>query len=603
MTTNFKRDINKLFEEFDNFIKEKSREGESLIPKEEDFRSFLELNNLNTDQAKTLYNWYAYKKGIMIPAVWYEDDYKTPKSLGSKLKIDYSIKKMKLGTNRFIKKFLAPLFMTSGVAFGVGAGWANASLAAGSKVLGGLITISSSTLVNMLQLGTVGLFAGLAATATVLVSKHVITRIAHNIAYNKSITKDLEAYKNGEAFENLNLKTLLDNIDKANDKILTLRESNNPFKRLYKVFLNIQNRNRIHQLEKFAKELGKIYAETEHKLINEGKSTENIKDELTPIWNLMLEINNFVRNDINGSVLHATLTSKQGKKYVMENIDIYANIANYFKIIGNLDPTTAQEIDTYNKNVKEANKAIKPVLRKNKDKKIRMAEELINGKDLFPQIEDYVNNYVMVEDENDEDIIIPEDEDEIIDDLNNENDNNNEDEIDNISLLDPETPPDGTFTDSSDDNTTPKAEEAIVVGGVPYKFPPREEDTLEEDDDKEKESEEDDDTIPQWLKDIIENPIAGDDTTDETTSDDDVINDDDSTEAEVIEETGDEIQLPAEVEAEEVIEDDKSYLARLTELIQQEKTGDTTIYNVDNSKDDHSNTDNSSKDDHSVVTI
>ena len=144
-------------------------------------------------------------------------------------------------------------------------------------------------------------------------------------------------------------------------------------KGLKKHFLNAINRNRIHHVEKVAKQLTSKF----NRYYKDASLTDDVKiRELKPIYEIYEKIEDLFINDIEGSKSHILLTCKETKKHthksMFENVDIYRNL-NACLNVKNSNPNTKNPIKT-------------------KEQKVEFGLELINGKKrLIPQMIDYEN--------------------------------------------------------------------------------------------------------------------------------------------------------------------------------------------------------------------
>ncbi|MBR4998898.1 MAG: hypothetical protein IKY10_03365, partial [Clostridia bacterium] len=263
--------------------------------------------------------------------------------------------KMHPKRNYVIKKVVIPAAITcTGVGATIGA-IAGSGLVGGSVVMG-VIPVSGTPGLTAMASGITGAAVGLASTPIVIKGKNLITRTYYKLRA-KSAAKNLNDYEDGTDIENLSISKLVEKIQNTQHKIL---ESRGPKHLILKTI----NRNRIHQVEAYTKQMFALYKEIE----SDPTLTKSIKEEsLKPMFELLSNIDEFIANDIAESKTHAMLTCKEKKKhhhkYLIENVDIYANLKIYIDRLARINA----EQDNRKEMMKNAKKTTKNLAQKKKE--------------------------------------------------------------------------------------------------------------------------------------------------------------------------------------------------------------------------------------------
>ena len=317
----------------------------SYVDNIDNFKAFLKQNKLSTIHAEEIYSKNSHH--------FTENDVKFRKMHGFR--------------DAFIKKVLIPGALTgAGIGMGVSA-LATSGLIGGSSFLEFIPIMSNMAITNTITIAA-GTAAGALAASTVILAKNWLTRKHYDIWY-KSGYKNYEYYtadKNALSLESLPISKLIEKIKNTNQTVLKS-------KGLKKHFLNAINRNRIHHVEKVAKQLTSKF----NRYYKDASLTDDVKiRELKPIYEIYEKIEDLFINDIEGSKSHILLTCKETKKHthksMFENVDIYRNL-NACLNVKNSNPNTKNPIKT-------------------KEQKVEFGLELINGKKrLIPQMIDYEN--------------------------------------------------------------------------------------------------------------------------------------------------------------------------------------------------------------------
>jgi len=357
---NFK-DLNKEFElkiiEKESSLKEKTAEFNKVSgepqPSLETFTIFLESNGLSTVHAEEIFKYRH-----------------NPERFEKIAYADFKMRKMHPKRDYIIKKVVVPAAITStaiGATIGAIAG---SGLVGGSTVLG-FIPVSGTPGLTATATTLTGATIGLASTPIVIKGKNLITRTYYKLKAQNAV-KNLNAYENGTNIENLNISKLVAQIQKTQHSIL---ESKGPKNLVLKVI----NRNRIHQVEAYTKELFEQY-----NIIDSDKSIDKaIKaKKLKPMYELLSNIDEFIANDIAESKTHAMLTCKENNKnhhhkYMIENVDIYANLKIYIDKLARINA----EQDNRQEQLKLAKKTTKNLAQKKEEAyKIVYGNKLITSK-------------------------------------------------------------------------------------------------------------------------------------------------------------------------------------------------------------------------------
>ena len=314
------------------------------------FETFLKNNGFSTSHAEEIYNYLYNDQSLHIE------------------KDAFKIRKRHKWRDRIVKKGAIPAAITCA---GIGAAvapLATQSLIAGSTVYGFLPVFGSMEMITAAT-ASMGAIAGLIATPAIIKTKNELTKAHYNLKY-KSAKRNLKDYQTGTKIENLHITNLINKIENTKHKILDLGQGNwftKTFKFVPKHILNTINRNRIHHVEKYTKDLMSIYA-------NDVKSQ-------TEIYDLLQLVDNFVAKDIEESKLHAMLTCKESKKKhshksTIENIDIFANLKIYLDTVDK-----SHEKKVVKTEEKQAKKTINNIRQKTD-----VANQILNGARLFPKM-------------------------------------------------------------------------------------------------------------------------------------------------------------------------------------------------------------------------
>ncbi len=316
------------------------------------FETFLKNNGLSTSHAEEIYNYLYNNQSLQMN------------------KNSFKIRKRHKWRDRIIKKGAIPASITCA---GIGAAvapLATQSLIAGSTAYGFLPVFGSMEMITFAA-ASMGAVAGLIATPVIIKAKNELTKLHYNLKY-KSSKRNLKDYQTGTSVENLHITNLINKIENSKHKILELGQGNwftKTFKFIPKHVLNTINRNRIHHVEKYTKDLMAIYSNSKDSKLKEQT------------YSLLQQVDNFVAKDVEESKLHAMLTCKEGKKKhshksTIENIDIFANLKIYLDTV---------DKSHKKKDVKTEEKQAKKTIN-NIRQKTAVANQILNGERLIPQM-------------------------------------------------------------------------------------------------------------------------------------------------------------------------------------------------------------------------
>ena len=270
----------------------------------ENFENFLRKNKLSTVHAEEILNYLVSGTNLEMK------------------KDDIKIRKTHPKRDAVVKKGMIPTAITSGAVGALVAAITKSGLTAGSKIAN-LLPVMSSKVLTISASATLGLVVGLIATPVIFYAKNKLTKLHYSVWY-KSAKHNLKEYESGTELEDLPISKLITKIEKTKHEILELNNGNwltRKLKFIPKHILNAVNRNRIHHVEAYTKDLVKIFE-------SRKKSGKNVDS----IYDLMLSVDKFIDKDVFESKLNAMLTCKDSKKHThtstIENIDIFANLKN-----------------------------------------------------------------------------------------------------------------------------------------------------------------------------------------------------------------------------------------------------------------------------------
>ncbi|MBO5954536.1 MAG: hypothetical protein J6Q13_01040 [Clostridia bacterium] len=350
-----------------NKLKEAYQDALSLSGAEnnlENFINFLKNNKLSTVHAEEIYSYIRNEKN-------------------TDLRLDsIKIRKSHPKRDAFIKKVLIPTAVTSGAIGGTMGAIAGSTITAGST-FAQIIPVMGSATSTAIAASVIGAGVGIIATPVIIIAKNKLTRSYYNNKY-KSAKFNLKSYINGTKIEDLHISTLIEKIENSKHSVLDLSKGNwftKTLKFLPKHMINAVNRNRIHHLEKYTKDLVKMYNQIHNSNLNDTDKSEKLK----PIYELIKQVDDFIINDTFESKLNAMLTCKDSKKHThkstIENVDIFSNLITYVEAL-NSNPETMKA------NLKQAKLGTK-----NLNRKTTVAKEIMNGERLITKMLGYGSTY------------------------------------------------------------------------------------------------------------------------------------------------------------------------------------------------------------------
>lgn len=351
-------EIKKVKSETETLRTELSKVTSSNEDNLENFKKFLTKHKFSTVHAETLY-----------------DLHKNPKNLTNLAMEEFKIRKMHPKRDFFIKKILIPAVLT-GAGIGAAAGVIATSGLIGGSTMFGIIPVSGTPGLTTLATTITGAGLGLLSTPAIIKSKNLVTR-KHYKRSSKSINENIKDLTSGTSIENLKISKLIHEIQATKHKILESRG-------LKKHILNKINRNRIHQVEAFTKDLMMRYVQLDRDETVDSKiKAQNLK----PIYDILKSIEQFVISDIAESKVHAMLTCKEKKNhthklYTFENVDIFANLKIYLDNIASTEET-----------ITKAKLAQAKATVKNLQQKRSEAEKIVSGERLITKMLNYESKY------------------------------------------------------------------------------------------------------------------------------------------------------------------------------------------------------------------
>ncbi|MBQ9796029.1 MAG: hypothetical protein IJW36_03650, partial [Clostridia bacterium] len=266
----------------------------------ESFKAFLEENGLSTIHAEELFRYRHNPEKFEHLAIE-----------------DFAMRKMHPTRDAIIKKVVVPTAITS-VAVGATIGAiAGSGLVGGSEVLG-FIPVSGTPGLTATATTLTGAFAGLVSTPIIIKGKNLTTRTYYKLK-SQSAAKNVEDYNDGTDLANIRASKLIAKIQHTQHSILSSRGPKS-------LLLKVINRNRIHQIVDYTIDLYKIYHEIE------SDETIDIKlkaETLKPIYDMLVNVEEFITNDIAEEITHSMLTcttKKEHTTHMIENVDIYARL-------------------------------------------------------------------------------------------------------------------------------------------------------------------------------------------------------------------------------------------------------------------------------------
>lgn len=334
----------------------------------ENFIAFLKQNNLSTVHADTLHKLTLNpNKNITFE------------------KNEFTMRKMHPKRDFMIKKVAIPATIVGTVSGSVAGAVATSGAVAGAT--SGFMPVFSSVAMNIIPSIALGFAIGAGITVATIATTKAIVKKAHKI----NAKKDLENLKNNTNIESLKITELINKIEKDNHKILELKEkSGNIFTRAFKKVrrhaINAWNRDRLHALADYTKELVELYNIYSNDQSSDAALTAK---KLKPINDILSKINNFISSDIKQSKVFALTTCEESSENhshvnMIENIDIYAGLKIYLDRVKGTEEKAEKKTQ-----VKIAKRTVK-----NLTEKKNVATTILNDSDrLIGQMTDFNKNY------------------------------------------------------------------------------------------------------------------------------------------------------------------------------------------------------------------
>lgn len=366
LNVDIKNNADKISKLTDEKISISTKSEDKKYDSVEKFTEFLLSHNLQTSHASEIYSLMYNQKDLTISS----DDFK--------------MRKRHVKRDRFIKRGVIPTAVVAGTVGGIAGNLASQSLIAGATAHG-FIPVMGTMGFTTAVVASLGVAAGLAATPAIITAKNKLTKKHYSVWY-KNAKSNVSSYINGTDIENLPISKLMDKVENSKHSVYSLSQGNwltRKFKFIPKHFVNAVNRNRIHHIEQYTKDLMAMYANIENSDLDNAEKAKKLK----PIYDLLKNVDNFVSTDVNESKLFTMLTCKENGKHshklTIENVDIFANLKIYLDTVGLA--TDKNEVKTQ---VKESKKTIK-----NMEQKHAIATKLLNGERLIPKMINYQLEY------------------------------------------------------------------------------------------------------------------------------------------------------------------------------------------------------------------
>ena len=236
-----------------------------------------------------------------------------------------------------------------------GAAFATIPGIAGESLLD--IQRGTDNLMNALNGGTtyalgsaaIGFAGSLVVQACVRIKERKLRNSIKEPSYYVSKMKD-----NTFNFEKSKLAEVLADVSTTNEEILNLKNNGKSYRKL-----NLHNRVNIKALQWFLTESVQLYADyCTDSSINVEIRRENLKN----LGTLIQKVNTAIHDDIVDSIVFFFTNCNENGEHThndyIEDLDIYANIYNYFKTIDKLVPDTDKEKKTHSAQLKEYKKKI-----------------------------------------------------------------------------------------------------------------------------------------------------------------------------------------------------------------------------------------------------
>lgn len=332
----------------------------------ETFKNFLSSNNLSTVHAEELHNLLLGENKLSSLT-------------------DFKMRKKWRKRDWILKKGGTLVGLAGGSVWGIISTIIASQMPAGSMFLG-FIPVTGNIVATAISAGIPMALLGAGLTFGFFKLKKVLTIKAHKKIYStaKEALEDLDSIE----LERLDIVKCLNKITEKKNTILKLREGKwyTAVPRfIARHYLNSQNRNRLHHVEQFTKDLvEELDANYSLWKFQQGEDKKKTKAKIDKIVKLLSRIDKFTIDDNSSSKLFAFLTCKEKGKHhhseMIENIDIYSNLATYLDKVTTLNPENKEQKNLKKAQVKSYNKTIKSY-----NKKHVQAEHILNDEKTFIQ--------------------------------------------------------------------------------------------------------------------------------------------------------------------------------------------------------------------------
>lgn len=309
-------------------------------PTLEDFENFLKDNKLSTTHSAQLFKLVAQNDIVRLDGQSFS------------MRKDHPIRHDLIG-----KKIGIPAGIT-GATLGTTLGIAAAGPAVGATTVAGIIPVMATPAGTITAGVTIGVLIGSAVATGVVIAKDKITK--HR--FNKKYGKAKENIKEYLTENSCGLFDAIKKMERDNEVI-----ADHP----YKHFITLKNsRNRMHYIASTVKDLVEMYS-----------TFQQGSNERMAIKSILKRVDEYIRQDIESSKLHALLTCDKNGEHshvsTIEHLDIYAKMRDYFNEICGIDSKTERKL------LKQTKKQQSRNMKFNRTYRYEVAEELLNGASVF----------------------------------------------------------------------------------------------------------------------------------------------------------------------------------------------------------------------------
>ncbi len=360
------KSIKKEIEQKEKELKDIEKRDTATFTTLDTFKNFLSSNNLSTVHAEDLHNLFLGNNKLSALT-------------------DFKMRKKHRKRDWILKKGGTLVGLAGGSVWGIISTIIASQMPAGSMFLG-FIPVTGNIVATALSAGIPMALLGAGITYGYFKLKKVLTIAAHKKVY--STAKEAIADLDSTELEKLDIVKCLNIITEKKKKILQLREGKwyTAVPRfIARHFLNAKNRNRLHHVEQFTKDLVEEL-DSSYSLwkFQQGEDKKQTKAKIDKIVKLLSRIDKFTIEDNAESKLFAFITCKEKGKHshadIIENIDIYSNLATYLDKVTMLNPENKEQTKQQKQQVSSYKRTIKRY-----NKKHDQAEHILNDEKTFIQ--------------------------------------------------------------------------------------------------------------------------------------------------------------------------------------------------------------------------